>query len=108
MSEHRRLWWATLYSGSPRYADWHAILGTDDVPLLYPGSGTTELIGEGKHEVYLLDLSALSEQQMDRLVAFVAKKFRAGQEEVRDGIMREGFPVRAADVTVCFDIGAFI
>ncbi len=105
---NRRLWWASLSSASPRYNDWFSILGSNDVPLLHPGSGETELIGEGKHEVYLLDLSALTEQQMDRLVAFVAKKFRATPQEVRDGIMREGFPVRAADVYICFDLRTFV
>ena len=107
MSENR-LWWARLSSTSPRYAAWKSILGTDDVPLVSPGSGDTELIGEGRAEVYLLDLSQLSAEQMERLVDAVSREFSADKSLVREGILREGFPVRAADVYVAFSPRAFI
>lgn len=106
-AEGRRLWWATLFSGSPRYTDWRRILGSDDVPLMSAGSGNATL-GNESVEVYLLDLSQLSPEQFDRLVMFVANKFRATPAEMRDGIMQEGFPIRAADVTVAFDMRAFL
>jgi len=105
----RRLWWANLHHTSPRYEEWLAILGTDDVPLLHPGIVHGSLgHEEGKCDVYLLDLTRLTKEQMDRLVAFVAKKFGAPEEEVCDEILRQGFPIRAADVSICFDVRAFV
>jgi hypothetical protein len=58
-------------------------------------------------EVYILDLKQLTSEQTDRLVAAMAIKFKTTEEAVRDGIMHDGFPVRAVDVTVCFDGRAF-
>jgi hypothetical protein len=104
----RELWWARLTSTSPRYADWFGILGTDKVPLRSPGEGETEFIGEGKVQAYVLNLDKLSEEQFERLITFVAKKFRADREIVRKEVQRDGFPIRAEDVTISYDIRAFI
>jgi hypothetical protein len=104
----RELWWARLVSTSPRYADWFSILGTDNVPLRSPGEGETVFIGEGKVQAYVLDLDKLSEDQFDKLITFVAKKFRADREVVRKEVQRDGFPIRAEDVTISYDMRAFL
>lgn len=103
----RELWWASLNTGSPRYADWHGILDSDRVPLKSPGSGQTRL-GEEVTEVYLLDLAALDEPAKERLCDFLAKKFNATAAQARAGIEQDGMPIRAEDVTVCFDMRAFL
>ena len=103
----RELWWATLDSHSPRYADWLRILGTDKVPLLSLGSGQTKL-GEETEEVYLLNWPGLDEGQKSRLLDFLAKKFSANLDEIRSDLDKNGFPIRASDVTVCFDMRAFL
>lgn len=104
----RRLWWARLAASSPRYADWYAILESDEVPLTSAGVVAATLLGEGREEVYLLDLEQLNEQQSERLVAALAKKFRASADEVRDGILQDGMPIRAADVYLAFDARAIV
>jgi len=104
----RDLCWASLDKTSPRYADWFHILGTDRVPLRSPGSGQSKL-GEETAEVYLLDWPNLDEQQKSRLLSLLAKKFSADPKEIQADLDRDGhFPIRAADVYVCFDIRAFI
>lgn len=106
-----RLWWATLCSSSPRYQDWLAILGTADVPLVRPADFESTL-GEGgtafTTRVYLLNIADLRREQFDRLVTHIAAKFKAPEAEVRDEILRSGFPIRSEDVTVSFSLRAFI
>jgi len=104
----RELWWARLDSNSPRYADWKRILGTDKVPLLSPGSGQTKL-GEETAEVYLLNWPGLDTEQQSRLLDFLAKKFDSPIEPIKADLDRDGhFPIRAADVSVAFDMRAFL
>lgn len=103
----RELWWARLDSKSPRYASWLEILGTDKVPLLTPGSGQTKL-GEETEEVYLLNWPGLDEGQKRRLLDFLAKKFSADLDEIRSELDKNGFPIRASDVSVFFDMRAFL
>ncbi len=104
----RKLWWASLNSSSPRYADWKAILGTDSVPLLSPGSAEAQL-GEETCEVYALDWQNLDGEQSQRLIDFLSKKFSADPKEIESDLDRDGhMPIRAADVTVCYDMRAFL
>jgi hypothetical protein len=105
--EKRELWWARLNQSSPRYADWLHCLGSDKVPLKSPGSGQTQLGGE-RADVHLLDWPALEESAKERLMAFLAKKFQADPKEVRAELDKNGMPIRAEDVTVVFDMRAFL
>lgn len=104
----RRLWWATLVPSSPRYLDWYTILDSDNVPLLYPGAAPAKL-GEqpDKIDVFQIDLSKMTEPQIDRLVRHVMNRFRAPEAAVRDAILQDGFPIRAVDVSLAFDMRAF-
>jgi hypothetical protein len=104
----RELWWARLASSSPRYKDWFQILGTDKVPLLHPGDAECNFIGEGAVHAHRLALDQLDDQQLNRLFAFVAKKFGADEETVRNEVLRDGFPVRSEDVTIFYDTRAFL
>lgn len=103
----RELWWASLNTSSPRYEDWRKVLGSDRVPLKSPGSGQTQF-GEEVAEVYMLDWPNLEELVKERLVHFLAHKFQAAKEEVRAELDAHGMPIRAADVTVCFDLRAIL
>jgi len=104
----RELWWARLGSSSPRYKDWFQILGTDKVPLLHPGDAECNFIGEGAVYAHRLALDQLDEHQLNRLIAFVAKKFGADEGTVRTEVLRDGFPVRSEDVTIFYDMRAFL
>lgn len=101
------LWSATLDPNSPRYEDWKEILGSEIVPLKSPSAFRTKL-GDDPDEVYALDLKAFTAQQTDRLVSFVRKKFGAEDDEVREQLHVNGFPIREADVIVAFSLRAFL
>ena len=104
----RELWWASLNQQSPRYRDWYGILEDDRVPLLSPFSASAKL-GEEICEVYALDWQNLDEAQSTRLLDFLAHKFNASQDEIAKDLDRDGhMPIRAADVTVCYDMRAFL
>ncbi len=102
------LWHAILNPNGPKYATWFEIFGSGRVPLKSSKSVTATLEGEGSVEVYLLDLSALSLGQKARLYSAVAVKFGVPIYEVEAEIAKNGFPIRAADVIVSFDMRAFV
>lgn len=104
----RELWSAILNPRGPNYKGWHDVLGSDRVPLKNPHSGFTALGTEKNVEVYLLDLRALALGQRARLLNSIAQKFRAPVYEVEAEIARSGFPIRAADVIVSYDMRAFV
>jgi hypothetical protein len=105
------LWSATLNPSSPRYHEWHAILGGNDVPLLSPRESEAQL-GAETDQVYLLNVPALSEQQLNRLINHLAKKFGAAcdatLDEIRSEVKSKGMPIRYADVIVAFSMRAFV
>lgn len=115
-----RLWWATLNSSSPRYKTWRDILDGDEVPLKHPAAQRATLgvpaiertAGspgmEENVEVYAIDIHAMSDLQIKRLIAFVSAKFHAPAKDVELTIGREGFPIRAEDVTVAYSMRAFL
>jgi len=104
----RELWWASLNHSSPRYADWFAILGQDRVPLLSPWTAKAKL-GEETCEVYALDWQNLEGDASQRLLEFIAKKFGVGTEVIEADLDRDGhFPIREQDVTIFYDIRAFL
>jgi hypothetical protein len=104
----RELWWASLNQQSPRYADWLKILGDDRVPLLSPWSAQAKL-GDETTEVYALDWQNLDGDASQRLLEFVAAKFCVATEEIEKDLDRDGhFPIRAQDVTVFYDVRAFL
>jgi hypothetical protein len=103
----RELWWARLVSNSPRYSKWRYILESDDVPLKAPGSFQAALNGIPT-ECYALDLEKLTPEQHSRLVEWISKQFSVPVEEVRESLPTEGFPIRAEDVSVAYDLRAFV
>lgn len=103
-----RLWWARLSTTSPRYADWRKILDSEEVPLLSPGSHSAKL-GEETTEVYLLDWQSLDGEASERLLEFLANKFGVETKVIEADLDRDGhFPIRAEDVTISFDVRAFL
>jgi hypothetical protein len=103
----RKLWTATLLTSSPRYQDWHAILGSDEVPITNPKPFAVQL-GPELTEGYSLDLARLDRMQVQRLLAFIVDRFGTKPREAQRVLESDGFPVRAADVTVCFELRAFL
>jgi hypothetical protein len=104
----RELWWASLNKQSPRYAEWLKILETDRVSLLSPWPAQAKL-GDETTDVYALDWQDLDGEQSQRLLEVVAAKFGVETKEVEADLDRDGhFPIRAQDVTVFYDVRAFL
>ena len=104
----RRLWWATLRKDSPRYASWHALFPDDEIPLITPRSIRMEFVGEGELHGHLLDFARMSHDQTERLCTFVAALRGGTPGDVATQIIEHGFPVRAEDVTLGFDMRGFV
>jgi hypothetical protein len=103
----RKLWMAHLVKDSPRYREWLHILGSDEVPITNPRPMAAQL-GPELTEVYKLDLDRFERNQMQRLTDFVMQRFQQPLREVRGTLESEGFPIRACDVTVSYELRAFL
>jgi hypothetical protein len=101
------LWQASLNPAGPNYQTWLEIFGSNQVPLKNPRDVKATLEGEGQADVYLLDIEALTLPQRARLWSKVAAKFGVPIYEVQAEVKKKGFPIRAADVIVSFDVRAF-
>lgn len=106
--QRNRLWWATLSLRSPRYQTWLDILGTNEVPLKSARLHAADLGPEKDVEVYLLDLAKFDQGQRWRLIEWIGSKFGASRGEIEGELDQVGFPIRAEDVTVAFDMRAFL
>lgn len=103
-----KLWWASLSQQSPRYAEWHRILGSDEVPLLSPFPAEA-VLGEEMTNVYALDWQNLDGEASQRLLEFLANKFGVETKVIEADLDRDGhFPIREQDVTVCYSMRAFL
>jgi len=102
------LWSATLNPMGPNYEAWFRILGDGKVPLVSSQSTKTQLGVESAVEVYLLNLRALTLMQRARLVGAIALKFGTPVYQVEAEIAKAGFPIRAVDVIVSYDVRAFV
>ena len=102
----RELWSAILNPSGPNFESWNEVMGAHRVPLQSAKSILVTLGEEKNVEVYQLDLSAMTLKQKARLLGFVARKFNTPVYEVEKEIAQRGFPIRAADVIVSFDMRA--
>lgn len=92
-----------LSADSDRARDWLEVYGTLSVPLISPVPVQCE--GPfGVDSFYKIAVDKLSDEQCNRAIAFIARKFNLPEAEVREGIFKgEGLPVLAEDITVSFD-----
>lgn len=104
----RKLWSATLLQSSPRYQDWRKILGSDEVPITSHRPFATELGPEGLQEVYSLDLNRFDRVQVQRLMDVMVDRFGLKPHQAKQVLESEGFPIRAVDVLVSYDVRAFL
>lgn len=94
---------AHLSKASDRYQDWLTVFGTDRVELEAPGAILATVPDRGTCEVYKLKLSALTEDQRERLVAYISHRFNLPFAQAREELARQGCPILASDVHVSFD-----
>lgn len=75
-----------------RAAEFKAMFGTAEVCVKSPVPTMVEIDGEQKL-AYMLDIEMLTSEQMDRMVAHIARKFELPEEYVMQNIVRAGLPV---------------
>lgn len=103
------LWTATLVSTSPRYKEWHRILGGDAVPLLDPKTYHADFAKDERDvEIHKLDWQGLNSMQKNRLIEWVCKKFSVTRAQSSDELNQRGFPIRAADVSIAISYRAIL
>jgi len=100
-------WDCHLMKSSPRYEEWRAILGTDEVPIISP-TPASAILGTEMAEVYKLDIAKLALDQKSLLIDFCIRRFGSNvtadqRAEIERELNEVGFPIRAEDVTVAFD-----
>jgi hypothetical protein len=96
---------AILNPRGPNYEHWFRIFGhNNSVPLVSPEKKLATLGAEKDVEVYLLNLNGMTLHQRARLLGFIANKFNVPIFEVQKQIERDGFPIRANDVILSYDI----
>ena len=94
---------ATINERSPRYAEWLAVFGSPEAPIiniLIPNKAN--VLGEIR-DVYMLDLKKLTPEQMGRLKGHIASKFGIPMEEVERDLPKIGVPILAEDVSITTD-----
>jgi hypothetical protein len=102
------LWQAILKPGGPHYAEWFEIFGESRVPLESCKPQMATLGDEKNIEVYKLNLSAMTLEQRARLLGSISKRFQVPIYELEAEIAKVGFPIRAADLIVSYDMRAFV
>jgi len=70
------------------------------VPLKGLVGGPADLAGLGRVEVQIVDVEALSTEQLDKLLNILAERFRAPRDEVKKEILRAGLPIRRTLIDV--------
>jgi hypothetical protein len=83
-----------------RKAIWEAILGTATVHVKSPIPSRANLPGHPNTLSYELDLDFLTEEQRQRLIAYVAARFGFSESEVAANLDSEGMPILASDCVV--------
>lgn len=99
---------AVLDPRGPNYAEWFRIFAHNAVPLVSPEKSRAPMGAEKDVEVYLLNLKGMTLHQRARLLGFIANKFEVPIFEVQKQIERDGFPIRANDVILSYDMRAFV
>jgi hypothetical protein len=91
---------------SPRYAGWCRDLGRDFIPALSAIPELTRFEGsEETEQIYLVDLEALSSEQLAAIVNRTAADNAVSPEEVLAEYREFGLPIVADGLIVCEDPG---
>lgn len=93
------IYWATI-RGWARRREWMKVLGTETVPILSPVPQRADLPNYPNYLVYMVDVAALSTEQRERLVTFLAKKFGVPEAELQRDIETRGVPILAEECTI--------
>jgi hypothetical protein len=97
---------ATLEKSSPFYP----IFENGNAPIknwLLPNKASLE--GSDETEVYMLDITRCTAEQIEAVAHVISAKFGAAKDEIVEQMKTRGMPIRASQVaTVWSDIPAFL
>lgn len=97
---------ATISKTSPRAADWRGVFGRlDNIPLQGPLPIVCKLPGKGESACYMLDLQAITPEERERLIDYIAIRFGSSRKVVEDSLDDVGMPIVADDVLVSIPQG---
>lgn len=82
---------------------WRHCYGSLDVPLLSPIPEWRRGPDGTPQRFFKVDMRRLTDEQRERVAAFVADKFSVPIDDVRADMERDGIPILADDVIVSFD-----
>lgn len=92
---------ANIFESSPRAADWEKIFHRlHDIPLRGPLPMPVHLPGIGVKQAYMLDLSAITLDERQRLVEHLAERFNLLPVQVEYDLDRVGVPILADEVLI--------
>jgi|SRR5215470_14755252 len=100
-------WTCHLMKSSPRYENWREILQSDEAPIRNPVP-IKAIFGAEIAEIFRLDIAKLTADQRSRLIAFMVQKFNIAEATALAELEVNGFPIRAEDVCVAFDLRFFM
>lgn len=75
------------------------LLGTRELPIIAPHVEACELTGIGEHACVMLDVAALSDDQIQRLCSYLGQKFQDPPELVEKQLRTDGLPIRLGPET---------
>lgn len=88
---------AHIRRGSPRAADWIRVFGAESLRIKSPVPQRSQF-PDGIHDVYFVDVDALTPEQIERAVADIATRFKIPPAEVLADLRgAHGFPLHADD-----------
>ena len=90
MSDHQ----VTITIHGARGEEWEHVLGTRTLPVKYPHAENCDLEGAGVTPCFLLDVEALTEEQQERVIDHLARKFHAPIADVASDVHSVGVPIR--------------
>jgi hypothetical protein len=92
---------ATIHETSERAADWQRIFGRlDNIPLRSPWPTAAVLPEKGQTQIYLLDVGAITSDERQRLIDYIAGRFSLPRELVEQGLDATGVPIVAEELLV--------
>ena len=91
---------ASISKTSERAETWLAVFGSKTIPLKSPIPYKANIPEKGSVYVYDLDLSLLTQEQRQRLVIHIAKRFDYEESFVDKELDSMGCPILAEDVTI--------
>ena len=78
---------------------WGYVFPNGEVPIKGTSSFKAQVEGKGEIEVYLVDLAALSQNEIALILDHLKNRFNNSEAEVESEIMKSGLPLRASLVS---------